>query len=118
MRSRPRLVVAAALAAGLWASPALAGPNYSAFGHVIGIETGWRDDTMGFKLDVPTVNSPTPCKIMGAGYALDPQDPGVKLHQSVVLSAFLAGRKIRVLVDGCAYDKPRVIGIGIGEPIY
>ena len=73
---------------------------------------------MGVKLDAPFVNSPTPCKITTAGYALDPADKGVKVHQSVLLSAFLAGRKVRVLVEGCVYDKPRIIGVGIGEPIY
>jgi hypothetical protein len=113
-----RRILLAAVAVGLWATPALAGPNYSQFGHVIGIETGWLDDTMSVKLDVPAVNSPTPCRIMTAGYALDPADKGVKVHQSVLLSAFLSGRKVRVLVDGCVYDKPRIIGVGIGEPVY
>jgi hypothetical protein len=116
MRSRLGIVIASAV--GLCAVPALAAPNYSQFGQVIGIETGWSDDTMAVKLDVPTVNSPTPCKITTAGYALDPTDRGVKLHQSVLLSAFLTGRKVRVLVDGCVYDKPRIIGVGIGEPVY
>ncbi|HKW91211.1 MAG TPA: hypothetical protein VJX92_04880 [Methylomirabilota bacterium] len=111
-------ILIAILTLACWTAPALAGPNYSQFGHVIGIETGWLDDTMAVKLDVPTVNSPTPCRIMTAGYALDPNDKGVKLHQSVLLSAFLSGRKVRILVDGCVYDKPRVIGVGIGEPVY
>lgn len=114
-----RIIVLVTFAVGLLASPAQAAPNYSQFGHVIGIETGWLDDTMAVKLDVPTVNSKSPvCKIMTAGYALDPADKGVKLHQSVLLSAFLSGRKVRVLVDGCVYDKPRIIGVGIGEPVY
>jgi hypothetical protein len=111
-------ILAGVFILGLWAAPALAAPNYSQFGHVIGIETGWLDDTMAVKLDVPTVNSPTPCRIMTAGYALDPGDKGVKLHQSVLLSAFLSGRKVRILVEGCVYDKPRIIGVGIGEPVY
>lgn len=136
MLSKTKLFIAAAIASGLSASPAASAPRYSEFGHVVGLETGWLDDTMGVKLDVPFVNSfemswlvfspleslphgrRKPCKITTAGYALDPKDRGVKLHQAVLLSAFLAGRKVRVLVEGCIYDKPRIIGVGIGVPIY
>lgn len=131
MLSKPKLFIAAAVAAGL-SLPAASAPRYSKFGHVVELETGWADDTMSAKLDVPFVNSfmlnitsfsrdhrfgrtlVEPCKTTTAGYALDPKDPGVKLHQAVLLSAFLAGRKVRVLVEGCIYDKPRIIGVGMG----
>jgi hypothetical protein len=109
----------------------------SEFGHITALETGHvgatstPDDTMSVILDVPPVNSgvlqfstsPTtggprsvtivPCQITNAGYGLDPKDPGVKVHEAALLGAFFAREKVRVLVDGCIYDKPRIIAVGI-----
>jgi hypothetical protein len=106
-------------------------PKYSEFGNITGLETGWSDDTMSVRLDAPFVNSATvefspvvtqtggggvdfkPCSTTNAGYALDPKDPGVKVHEAVLLSAFLARRKVQVLVEGCVFSKPRIIAVGI-----
>jgi hypothetical protein len=83
------------------------------------------DDTVAVNLDVPFVNSgtkppgslatipPTPCSITTGGYALDPADPGVKLNESVLLSAYLAGKKVQLQLDGCVFDKPRIISVGM-----
>jgi hypothetical protein len=100
---------------------------YTAWGHVTALETGWHDDTMSITLDPsvpfvnsghrsPVVNQPfVSCKITTAGYALDPKDPGVKAHEAVLLAAFIAGKKVRLLINACAYDKPRVIAVGITD---
>jgi hypothetical protein len=110
-------------------------PEYSAFGHITALETGrtesvFRDpeNTMSVSLDVAFVNPGpgelggvgvfTPCKIADAGYALDPKDPAVTVHEAALLSAFLAGKKVRVVVNGCIFDKPRIIGVDIGEPLH
>lgn len=80
---------------------------------------------MAVNLDVPFVNSgtrpvgsaptvpATPCSITTGGYALDPANSGVKLNKSVLLSAFLAGRKVRLTLDGCVFDKPKIISVSI-----
>jgi hypothetical protein len=127
--------------------------RHSQFGHILGLETGWRDDTIGVKLELPAppehaacdpdlyppaqgcfVNSYefVPSFQLGTGfrreycggtkpakyYALDPKDPGVKVHEAVILSAFLSGRQVRLVIQGCIYDKPKIIGVNIGRPIY
>ena len=65
--------------------------DYTEWGHVTALETGWYDDTMSITLDpsVPFVNSSRgagriqeSCKATNAGYALDPKDPGVKAHEA------------------------------------
>jgi hypothetical protein len=100
---------------------------YTAWGHVTALETGWHDDTMSITLDpsVPFVNSIRHsleinqpdmfCKVTNGGYALDPKDPGVKAHEAVLLAAFIAGKKVRLLINECIFDKPRVIAVGITD---
>lgn len=106
--------------------------EYTKWGRIVSLETGWYADTMSIALDasVPFVNPHRQfplglnddsaevqylCKISNAGYALDPNDPGVKVHQAALLSAFVAGKRVRLLIDGCVYDKPRVIAVGITD---
>jgi hypothetical protein len=107
-------------------------------GHILGLETGWNNDQMAVKLERPPeqqfVNSyecislrvKHPCGLRlenkqfveADHYALNPQDPGVKVHEAVLLSAFVAGRTVRLVIQGCIYDLPKIIGVNIGEPIY
>jgi hypothetical protein len=111
----------------VYTSPYEWSTTYTAWGHVTALETGWHDDTMSITLDpsVPFVNSSrrSPvilqelqfCTVTTAGYALDPKDPGVKAHEAVLLAAFIAGKKVRLLINACAYNKPRVIAVGITD---
>jgi hypothetical protein len=93
-------------------------------GHLPGRVEG--DDTLAVDLDVPFVNSadpsnpailhpppPTPCKVITGGYALDPKDSGVKLNESVLLSAYLAGRKVSLHLSGCVFGKPRIVSVSL-----
>jgi hypothetical protein len=91
------------------------------------------DDTVSVTLDVPFINAsvpnsrvptrnrlpstPTPppglCKIVTGGYALDPKDTGTKLNESVLLSAYLAGKKVSLQLNGCVFDKPRIVSVSL-----
>jgi hypothetical protein len=115
--------------------PALA--EETAFGHITTFQTGNRfgasiavrpaDDTVAVHLDVQFINSGTttltltavnrvPCANAAAEeYALDPKDSSLKLNESVLLSAYLAGKKVRLTLDGCVFDKPRIIAVGMTE---
>ena len=99
-------------------------PQYTVWGHVSALETGWSQDTMSITLD-PTVpflngsvpllpnNIPLPCTVTNAGYALDPADPGVKVHEAALLSALASRKWVRLVVLGCVFNKPKVIGVGL-----
>jgi hypothetical protein len=80
------------------------------------------EDSIAVTLDVPFVNSnelsagaarspSSACKVTTGGYALDPTDPGIKVNESVLLSAYLAGKRVRLDLNGCAYDKPRIVSV-------
>ena len=85
----------------------------SEWGHVVWFETGWADDTMAVMLDVQTVDPH--CKVTDAGYALNPKDPGVKVHEAAIMGAYFSGKRVRIRAKGCAYDKPQVIAVGVTE---
>lgn len=93
-------------------SPVRAAQQQSAFGHILWFETGWAQDTMAVKLDVPLVN-PSSCPVTEGGYALEPTDPGVKVHEAAIMGAYFANKSVAIRVDGCSFDKPRVIGVAV-----
>jgi hypothetical protein len=139
---RPTLFLLASSLSLNFAAAQVVIPADTKFGHITALKTGhiattvlifnggpvpiwFREpaETMSVSLDVPFVNSSEPgltnipCKITNAGYALDPKDPGVKVHEAVLLGAFLAGKKVRLSVEGCIYDKPRIFAVDIGEAL-
>jgi hypothetical protein len=47
------------------------------------------------------------------GYITDPGDPGVSLHHSTLAAAFLAGKRVSLVLSGCNVGRPRIIGVSI-----
>jgi hypothetical protein len=116
------LLVVAAFLTSVSAGRAQVEQQYTAWGHIVALETGWSNNTMSITLDpsVPFVNGREPifpgehfCSPKTAGYALDPGDPGVKVHQAALLSGYIAGKHVRLLISGCVFSKPRVIAVGL-----
>jgi hypothetical protein len=125
----------------LFAMSAPAVAQQTAYGHVTSLQTGSlggppsplghprtpADDTIAVTLDVPFVNSadkgvvvderhPPPavrCKVTNGGYALDPSDTGTKLNESVLLSAYVSGKRVSLFLEGCVFDKPRIISVSM-----
>jgi hypothetical protein len=108
-------------------------------GRILALETGWGADTISVRLDSAPVKAneivevPLPCpagpgncgtiplkqdcSTQDAGYALDPQDLGVKVHEAALLGAYLSGQKVRLLLQGCSFHKPKIIAVGLGDPL-
>lgn len=82
----------------------------SAKGTITGIEAGWTDDSMAVWHSAPIVN-PSNCKVANYGYATNPADPGHSLFHTVILSALLNKREVHIVVYGCIYEKPRIVGV-------
>lgn len=107
------LVCALVLGVAMHAGMAVAQQAVSEVGHVVQLETGWSQDTMAIFLDVPTVNPIPNCPVTSGGYALDPRDPGVRIHQAALLGAYLSGKRVYIRADGCVFGKPKVIAVGV-----
>lgn len=75
------------------------------------IKTGWVVDSMAVFTQAPLANPG--CPVTNAGYATDPADSGHQLFHSVLLAAFINGREVQILANGCAFGKPRIIGVDI-----
>ncbi len=45
-------------------------------------------------------------------------DVALDCPKAVLLSAFLAGRKVRLLVRGCIHTKPRIISVMINDAVH
>jgi hypothetical protein len=99
---------------------------YTEWGQIESVSSAWKDDAMGVHLSTAFVNSrvrvlrPTgqaiiedECKTVNDGYATDPADPGHKLHHAIILGAYLHHKQTRLLLQGCAYDKPRIISVEV-----
>jgi hypothetical protein len=91
---------------------AQAGPQYTQWGSVQDLEAGWGQDTMSIRHSAAVVN-PGGCSVANAGYATNPSDTGHSLFHTLLLSAFLNRKEVSLLVDGCVFNKPRVIAVKI-----
>jgi hypothetical protein len=109
-----RIVAASAMVSLVaWAPTAFAQTErYSDWGSVQELEAGWAVDTMSVRHSAPMVN-PGGCRVTNAGYATNPADTGHSLFHTLLLSAFLNRKEVAILVSGCAFDKPRIIGVKI-----
>ncbi|MFO1418150.1 MAG: hypothetical protein U1E83_05720 [Methylotetracoccus sp.] len=91
-----------------------ASPQYSDWGYVTQIATGWADDTMAVYHTAPLAN-PSGCGVVNAGYATSPADPGHKLFHATILGAYLAHKQVAILALDCVYDKPRILGVNVKD---
>jgi hypothetical protein len=92
--------------------PALAADKWTNFGSVQDIVAGWVQDTVAVHHSAPVVN-PDSCSVTNGGYATSPSDPGHSLFHTIILSAFLNRKEVNLLISGCVYSKPRIIGVVI-----
>jgi hypothetical protein len=98
------------------------------WGRILSFSTGWAQDTVAvfhsgsFKNSVRTVPDiggqgarRLTCTVVDGGYATDPADPGHKLHHAAIIAAYLHNKQARFLLQGCAFDKPRIISIDVKD---
>jgi len=99
---------------------------YTDWGRIEDLRSAWADDAVGVHHSAPFVNSQRlsftiasaggyvdQCTIKNDGYATHPADPGRKLHHAILLGAFLHGKEVRLTLQGCSYDHPRIIAVEV-----
>ncbi len=101
---------------------------FTDWGRVERLHSAWSQDAVGINHSAPFVNSKRlklsaglngqfsyvdACTVKNDGYATDPADPGHKLHHAILLGAFLHGKEVRLTLQGCAFDRPRIIGVEV-----
>jgi hypothetical protein len=74
--------------------------------------SGWVEPYVRVQLgNLPTIN-PDACPVAD-GYITDPADSGNQLFNSMLLSAYMANKRVRLTIDGCAGLRPRIIAVEI-----
>jgi hypothetical protein len=104
------------------------GVFYTELGHILNIET--EGDTLYASLDVSFVNAEdsqnggnvSPCGSSPrkelSYYALSIKESEVvKFNEAILLSAFISGKQVRFMLQGCIGAFPQIAGISIGKPL-
>jgi hypothetical protein len=101
----------AAAAAGFSAS-AVGQPVHQA-GSITMIRTGWNLDSFAVVTAEPIIN-PAGCATPD-GYISDKSLPGYETFYSAALTAFVARRRVIMVVDDtqCVHDRPKIVGINV-----
>lgn len=100
------------LATALVPISASAEPKWTSYGKITQLSAGWKEDTLAVFLSAGIVN-PGGCPTVEGGAVTNPVDPGHTLFHAVLLSAWLNSKEVALLVDGCVYSKPRIIGVNV-----
>jgi hypothetical protein len=94
------------------ASVASADPKWTDWAVIANLEGGWAADTLTVRHSAPFTN-PAGCSVTTVGYATDPTDTGRALFHAMALSAFMNRKEVALLLNGCVFDKPRIIAVSI-----
>lgn len=104
--------LSSALVGLLVSTGASAAPQATDWGSISAVSGGWAEDTMAVYINVALVN-PGGCLVTNGGYATLPTDPGRDVYHTLALAALLNNREVSAIVDGCAFSKPRLIGLSV-----
>ena len=78
-----------------------------------GMWNSWNEHALAVKLDVPEVSAG--CTTPGV-YVTDPSSPASKLIEPILISAYMARRRIELALQGCYQNTyPRIISVWV-EP--
>lgn len=87
-------------------------PASTAAGNFTGFGTCWSADCYVLSTTAPYVDN-------GCGgtataqYATAPGAPGNTTIHATLLGAFLGGKKVSLVVQGCIFGHPQIIGVGV-----
>lgn len=97
-------------AAALWvfSSGAASAVDYTQPGDITAFKAGWRENQLRVQLDAPFVQAAC---TKTDGYMTDKDDGGADLFHAALMTAITTGRKVILTLDGCAVNRPKIIGV-------
>lgn len=93
-----------------------AAPQFTPWRKVIALQHGWYvERTLVFLEGTTDVNivNPDSCSLRNNGYILNENHTGRNLFNAMLLSAFLNGREVAMVISGCFDNRPQVISVAI-----
>jgi hypothetical protein len=100
---------AGALFMSAMAGQSVAAPSETPIGRITFYSGGWTDAIVRVQLQA-TFQNPDNCGLID-GYVVDPALGGAQLFSSFLLTAFTTDQPVRLVIDGCAYSRPRIIAV-------
>lgn len=82
---------------------------------ITGYHTGWGQAMVRVTLQGGIYNEFAACTEHD-GYVVMPEtsyDNGYETHISALLAAYMAGKKVQLVLSGCALNRPRIIGVSV-----
>jgi hypothetical protein len=84
----------------------------SAKGKVIGYYTGWAKDEIRVAIEGATYAEGN-CPVRDGYVSIDSDNTGYKTHTTALLAAFMSGKPVTIIVNGCIDQRPRIWGVYI-----
>ncbi len=95
----------------LLSTSAIAAPATTEWGSILSVEAGWGQPYMHLEMSFPAAN-PEACPWSGL-YTIAPDVAGYETFQSLAMSAYFTGKQVSFTLDGCAGNRPKVIGVRV-----
>jgi hypothetical protein len=90
----------------------LSDPVRSSRGTITGYFTGWGAEAVRITISGATYSEVPTCS-PGDGYMTTDAESGFKSHSSALLAAYMSGKTVNVVVDGCVSGRPKIVGVEI-----
>ena len=91
----------------------LAAAQFTPWGKIVALQSGWVIDRTLVFHDVSGMTNPDGCPLETNGYILNETHVGRNLFNTMLLSAFLNGREVAMVISGCYQDRPQVVSVAI-----
>ncbi|MCU7829073.1 MAG: hypothetical protein KZQ85_08395 [Candidatus Thiodiazotropha sp. (ex Myrtea sp. 'scaly one' KF741663)] len=81
-------------------------------GKVTGYYTGWGADAVRVTIEGATYIEGN-CATKDGYMTVESDNTGYKTHTSALLSAYMSGKEVKVIVEGCISSRPKIWGVYI-----
>lgn len=81
-------------------------------GYITLFGAGWFSPEIRVQLGSGPLTNPGNCS-QTDGYMTDATVAGATLFNSMLMSAYLANRRVHLYINGCSVNRPRIVGLQI-----
>ncbi|WP_196137447.1 hypothetical protein [Aliikangiella sp. G2MR2-5] len=93
-------------------SVSLLAAETSVKGKITGYYTGWGSDTVRVRIEGATY-AESDCPVKDGYMTSESDNKGFKTHTSALLAAYMSGKSVSIVVEGCVNSRPRIWGVYI-----
>jgi len=84
----------------------------SAKGRITGYYTGWAKDEVRVQIEGASY-AESNCPVKDGYVTIESDNTGYKTHVTALLAAYMSGKPVTIIVEGCIDNRPRIYGVYI-----